>query len=78
MIANTPLSPYCAVIFTSTKTSDNDGYSEMATQMIELAKTQPGYLSFESATEKIGISISYWEDLDSIKNWKVNIEHKFA
>jgi heme-degrading monooxygenase HmoA len=50
----------------------------MATQMIELAKTQPGYLSIESATEKIGISVSYWEDLDSIKNWKVNIEHRFA
>ena len=78
MIATTPRPPYYAVIFTSTKTSVNDGYSEMAKRMLRLAKTQPGFLGFESAREEIGISISYWKDLESIKNWKENMEHLAA
>ena len=75
MIVTTPRPPYYAVIFTSCKTNENTGYSEMATNMIELAKTQSGFLGFESAREEIGISDSYWKDLKSIKNWKENPEH---
>jgi heme-degrading monooxygenase HmoA len=66
---------YYAVIFTSLLTKDNKGYSEMAAKMEELAKEQPGYLGIESAREELGITISYWESLDAIKNWKANLEH---
>ncbi|WP_347709001.1 antibiotic biosynthesis monooxygenase [Gramella sp. MT6] len=78
MIANTPEPPYYAVIFTSILNNPHDGYSEMADKMEELAKLQPGYLGFESAREKVGISISYWKDLESIKHWKHNADHLFA
>lgn len=78
MIANTPPPPYYAVIFTSLKASDDEGYAEMAQRMEELAREQPGYLGFESARSEIGISISYWKDLDSIKKWKSNLEHQEA
>ncbi len=78
MIAKTPQPPYYAVIFTSTRTSIEKGYSEMANKMVELAKKQPGFLGFESAREEIGITVSYWKDLESIKNWKKNLEHSFA
>ena len=78
MIAKTPQTPYYAVIFTSIKKEDAIGYQEMAEKMEELAKRQPGYLGFESAREKIGISVSYWKDLESIKNWKTNTEHLLA
>jgi heme-degrading monooxygenase HmoA len=70
--------PYYAVIFTSSQTEKIEGYSEMAQQMEELAKKQPGYLGFESAKEEIGISISYWESLEAIANWKANADHLFA
>jgi len=70
--------PYYAVIFTSTLTENNDGYDEMAQQMENLAKQQPGYLEFESAREEIGLSISYWESLEAITNWKANTDHLFA
>ncbi|MBT8182884.1 MAG: antibiotic biosynthesis monooxygenase, partial [Eudoraea sp.] len=33
---------------------------------------------FESAKDKIGISISYWENLESISNWKSNLKHLAA
>jgi len=73
-IANTPKPPYFAVIFTSTRTKVEKGYGETADRMVELAQ-QPGFLGVESAREDVGITVSYWRDLDSIKNWKANTEH---
>ncbi len=78
MIAKTPEPPYYAVIFTSTLNEDHEGYSEMAEKMEHLAKVQTGYLGFESARSELGISISYWKDLESIRNWKRNTEHLLA
>ncbi len=74
-IAQTPKTPYYAVIFTSIRTDGDNGYSEMAKKMVELASKQPGFLGVESAREDIGITVSYWSDLEAIKNWKANIEH---
>ncbi|MRI01382.1 antibiotic biosynthesis monooxygenase [Kriegella sp. EG-1] len=70
--------PYYAVIFTSTLTNNVGGYSEMAQRIADLAKIQPGYIDFESARDEIGISISYWESLEAIANWKANTEHLLA
>ena len=75
MIAQTPKPPYYAVIFTSLKAGNDEGYNEMADRMEELAKEQPGYLGHESARDGLGITVSYLESLDAIKNWKNNIEH---
>jgi heme-degrading monooxygenase HmoA len=77
-IADTPKPPYYAVIFTSHRTKGDNGYEKMAKKMFELATNQPGFLGAESAREEVGITVSYWSDLESIKNWKDNIEHKEA
>ncbi|OBT12085.1 JEMB protein [Vibrio sp. UCD-FRSSP16_10] len=74
-IAKTPKPPYFAVIFTSTRTDGDNGYAEMADKMVKLAEQQPGFLGIESAREEVGITVSYWADLDSIKNWKAHSEH---
>lgn len=66
---------YYAVIFTSTRTEVETGYAEMAIKMVELAKAQAGYIGMESARSEIGITVSYWESLEAIRNWKVNMEH---
>jgi len=78
MIAKTPQPPYYTVIFTSIRTKGDNGYSEMANRMVELVSKQDGFLGVESAREDIGITVSYWKDLKSIKNWKENTEHKIA
>ena len=70
--------PYYAVIFTSKRTPQDAGYTEMATRMVELAKKQAGFLGIDSAREEIGITISYWENLEAIQNWKENAEHRLA
>ncbi len=75
MIASTPKPPYYAVVFTSTRNKEDNGYGDMAHKMLELAAQQPGYLGVETASEEIGITVSYWSDLDSIQRWKSNTEH---
>ena len=76
--AKTPAPPYYAVIFTSERTEGDNGYSAVATRMIELAEKQPGFLGYESAREDIGITVSYWTDLEAIRLWKKNVEHQKA
>ena len=70
--------PYYAVIFTSTRTEEENGYVEMADKMVELAKQQSGFLGIESAREQIGITVSYWESTSAITDWKKNADHLFA
>ena len=77
-IAKTPKPPYYAVIFSSIKNEDTAGYNEASDRMVELARQQHGYLGHESVREELGITVSYWESLEDIKNWKKNSEHLFA
>lgn len=43
--------------------------------MEALAKLQKSYLKIESARNEIGITVSYWQTLADITNWKNNIQH---
>jgi heme-degrading monooxygenase HmoA len=67
--------PYYAVIFTSIRSDLNDNYTEMALKMETLAKQQPGFLGVDSVRNEIGITVSYWESLEAIANWKQNLDH---
>lgn len=78
MIAKTPKTPYYAVIFTSIQSENNQGYVEMAEKMVKMAQEQEGFLGVESARNEIGITVSYWKNLEVIKNWKMNMEHTEA
>lgn len=74
-IAHTPEPPYYAVIFTSLRTEVEEGYGEAAERMVALAATMPGFLGVESAREGLGITVSYWRDLESIAAWRRHAEH---
>lgn len=79
-IASTPKPPYYAVIFTSERTDEDQGYGAMAARMAELAAEQPGFLGVESArsNEGLGITVSYWASLEAIAAWKAVLEHREA
>lgn len=78
-IANTPVPPYYAVIFTSERFAfEVEEYSNMAEKMAELAKKQPGYLGHETVRQGLGITVSYWENLEAIRKWKMNGAHLLA
>ena len=76
--ACTPKPPYYAVIFSSVRKENDVGYGEMAERMLTLASQQPGFLGVESARDEIGITVSYWSDLEAIQNWKLHVEHTEA
>ncbi|PTX60616.1 heme-degrading monooxygenase HmoA [Kordia periserrulae] len=75
---NESFKPYYAVIFTSIQTSTLEGYAEMAAEMETLAKQQKGFLGIESARNTVGITVSYWESLEAIQQWKQHTEHVIA
>lgn len=77
---HTPAPPYYAVIFTSQRTAEDQGYGLMADRMVELASSQPGFLGVESTrgADGLGITVSYWKDEASIKAWKANAQHQVA
>jgi heme-degrading monooxygenase HmoA len=74
-----PQNNYYAVIFSSTKSDDLEGYAEMDELTLKLAQEQPGFLGYESVNNgNTGIFISYWESMDAIMNWRQNATHKIA
>ena len=42
----------------------------MSSYMETLAKKQKGFISMDSVRNNIGITVSYWETIEDIKNWK--------
>lgn len=72
--------PYYAVIFTSQRTSVEDGYEDMSAKMMELAARQPGFLGVESARDATGqgMTVSYWTTLEAIANWRNDAQHRVA
>ena len=62
-----------AVIFSSTRTAElTEAYDAASKAMVELAAKQPGFLGVESArgADGFGITVSYWDSLEAIRNWK--------
>ncbi|MDX1830210.1 MAG: antibiotic biosynthesis monooxygenase [Lutibacter sp.] len=78
MIAKTPKTPYYAVIFTSVKNFEDNNYDIMSDKMVALANKQKGFLGIESARNELGITVSYWDSLESIKKWKQHVDHTEA
>ncbi len=90
-LARVPEPPYWAVIFTSRRRSpgadsgggaqampvDDAGYQAAAERMVALAAQQPGYLGIDSVrgADQVGITVSYWADLESIAAWRRHSEH---
>lgn len=80
-IASTPEPPYYAVVFTSARTAtDPEGYAAAAERMLDLAAGQPGFPGVESVRDAlgVGITVSYWDSLESIRRWDSDAEHRIA
>lgn len=61
-----------AVIFTSQRTTYTEGYKDFNEQLETLANQLPGFIKQESTRQEdgFGISISYWKDEESAKEFK--------
>jgi heme-degrading monooxygenase HmoA len=78
--AETPEPPYYMVVFASQRTEGDNGYAEAAQRMDELVARQPGYLGADSARDEngFGITVAYFSDEESIKQWRVHPDHTEA
>lgn len=73
--------PYYAVIFANMQAGkEQAAYDETAGRMAELAAEMPGFLGLESTrgAAGFGITVSYWQNKEAIKNWKAQGEHLAA
>ncbi|MCN9243159.1 antibiotic biosynthesis monooxygenase [Streptomyces sp. RY43-2] len=72
--------PYYAVVFTSVRTDDHDGYEETNELMDELVKEVPGYLGTDHARTPGGLSLTvgYFRDLAAIEAWRSDSRHRAA
>lgn len=71
--------PHYAVIFTSRRSGNAAAdYAEAAEQMLQLAAQQAGFLGVDSVRDArgVGITVSYWRDLDSVRAWREVSEHR--
>lgn len=77
------LNAYYSVIFTVVLNDfqDVDSYNKLGKKIRTLVENQKGFIGFESIFDskaKKEITISYWKDIESIKEWKQNKEHQKA
>ncbi|WP_296680368.1 antibiotic biosynthesis monooxygenase [Novosphingobium sp.] len=67
------------VVFRNRKRADIDGaaYAADAARMEELARAQPGFVSFKSYTADDGevIALSEWADADAARAWGSQPDH---
>lgn len=70
--------PYYAVIFTSLLRESVKDYQETNQNLMALAEEIHGYLGEESVRDGLGLSVSYWKDLESIDAWRKNADHILA
>lgn len=66
-----------AVIFQSKLRPSPEGYGDAAARMVELARSQAGFLGIASArgADGFGITVSYWDSLDSIAAFRRVEDH---
>lgn len=78
--ATLPQPPYYVVTFSNQRREGDNGYGNMAEEMVRLAAEQPGFLGIESTrnADGFGITNSFWEDEASILGWKNVVSHLAA
>lgn len=68
-----------AVIFSSCRARDDEGYAEMDAALLAAVQQQPGFAGVESlSADGRGITISYWDSLESIQAWRELALHRVA
>ena len=68
------------VLFRSKLVDAPDGYAEMAQEMLELAKTMPGFVDVKAFKADDGerLTLVWWEDEETLRGWRTNARHLVA
>lgn len=67
-----------AVIFTAKQTTNLTGYAEASKLLREKLSGFPGFIGIEAVedSEAGEITVSYWENVDAIRRWNIDEDHK--
>src|SRR5690349_15208100 len=68
------------VLFRSKLVDAPDGYAEMAQEMLELAKTMPGFVDVKAFKADDGerLTLVWWRDEETLKGWREQARHRIA
>lgn len=68
------------MVFTSRLSEDHGGYDATSARMVELCRSQPGFVSVDSVrgADGRGITVCLWESLEAIAAWRAHAEHAEA
>jgi len=68
------------VLFRSKLVEAPDGYAEMAQEMLDLARTMPGFIDVKSFKADDGerLTLVWWEDEETLRGWRTNARHLVA
>jgi len=68
------------VLFRSRLVPEPDGYAEMAQEMLDLAKTMPGFIDVKGFKADDGerLTIVWWRDEETLRAWRTHARHLVA
>jgi heme-degrading monooxygenase HmoA len=68
------------VLFRSKLVDAPEGYAEMAEEMLDLAKTMPGFVDVKAFKADDGerLTLVWWENEEGLKVWRENARHRIA
>ena len=61
-------------------TARSDGYSEMADEMDQMARTMPGFIDLKAFTAEDGerLTVVWWQDEETLRAWREAARHRVA
>src|SRR6476619_1648288 len=68
------------VLFRSKLVDAPEGYAEMAQEMLDLAKTMPGFVDVKAYKADDGerLTVVWWQDEETLKGWREQVRHRLA
>lgn len=68
------------VLFRSRLVDDPAGYGEMAQEMVDTAKTMPGFVDVKAFKADDGerLTVVWWENEETLAAWRNHARHKIA
>jgi len=68
------------VLFRSRLVDAPDGYAEMAQEMLDTAKTMPGFIDVKAYKSDDGerLTVVWWQDEETLRAWRTHARHLVA